>query len=111
MKPEGDKIRIAFDSVGSGLTAATKTGRAPIAVDPQGKLQGFAIAGEDQNWVWADAVIDGPMVLVSSPAVPKPVAVRPMPAAQWITIRPSALSWARTSSASVENPARSLGTP
>ena len=76
MKVEGAKIRIAFDSVGSGLTAATKKGYDPMVKNSQGKLQKFAIAGEDKKWVWADALIDGKTVVVSSPGVPSPVAVR-----------------------------------
>jgi len=40
------------------------------------ELKGFAISGKDGKFVWADAKIDGNSVLVSSPAVPKPVAVR-----------------------------------
>ena len=40
------------------------------------KLVGFAIAGEDKNFVWADARIDGETVVVSSSQVAKPVAVR-----------------------------------
>ncbi len=76
MEVEGGKIRIAFDSVGSGLTIAAKKGYDPMVKDPQGKLQKFAIAGDDKKWVWADAVIDGKTVVVSSPGVPKPVAVR-----------------------------------
>jgi sialate O-acetylesterase len=76
MKVEGSKIRIAFDSVGSGLTIATKKGYDPVVKEPQGKLRKFAIAGDDKKWVWADAVIDGNTVVVSSPEVPKPVAVR-----------------------------------
>ncbi len=76
MKIEGDKIRILFDHVGSGLTVATKKDYEPIKKDPQGKLQRFAIAGEDKKWVWANAVIDGATVLCSSPEVPEPVAVR-----------------------------------
>ncbi|MEI7899883.1 MAG: sialate O-acetylesterase [bacterium] len=76
MKSEGDKIRLVFDSVGSGLTVATKKGYDPMVKDPQGKLQKFAIAGEDKKWVWANAVIDGATVVVSSPEVSKPVAVR-----------------------------------
>ena len=76
MKIEGDKIRIIFDSVGSGLTVATKKGYDPAVKDPQGKLHKFVIAGEDKKWVWADAVIDGKTVVVSSPGVAKPVAVR-----------------------------------
>jgi len=76
MKIEGNKIRIGFDSVGSGLTVATKKGFDPVVKEPQGKLKRFAIAGDDKKWAWADAVIDGKTVVVSSPAVPKPVAVR-----------------------------------
>ena len=41
-----------------------------------GPVKGFAIAGEDSRFVWADARIDGDTVIVSSPTVPKPVAVR-----------------------------------
>jgi sialate O-acetylesterase len=39
-------------------------------------LTGFAIAGSDQKFVWADAKIQGKTVVVSSPAVPNPTAVR-----------------------------------
>ncbi len=49
----------------SGLTA--KDGPA---------LKGFAIAGTDRVFHWADAKIDGSGVIVSSADVPKPVAVR-----------------------------------
>jgi sialate O-acetylesterase len=59
-----DRIRIAFDHADSGL------------VGRGGDLKGFAIAGEDRKFVWADAVIDGKIVVVSSPQVPKPLAVR-----------------------------------
>lgn len=40
------------------------------------KLTGFAIAGDDQKFYWADAVINGNTVTVSSPNVKNPVAVR-----------------------------------
>jgi len=40
------------------------------------KLQGFAVAGADGVFQWADAVIDGDTVVVSSASVQKPVAVR-----------------------------------
>jgi sialate O-acetylesterase len=40
------------------------------------KLKGFAIAGEDKKFVWADAAIEGDHVIVSSPQVAAPVAVR-----------------------------------
>ena len=36
----------------------------------------FSIAGADHRWHWADAKIDGDTIIVSSPAVPEPVAVR-----------------------------------
>ncbi len=42
----------------------------------KGELAGFMIAGEDKNFVWADAVVKGKKVLVSSPEVPNPVSVR-----------------------------------
>jgi sialate O-acetylesterase len=65
MHKEGAKIVVEFDDVGDGLAA--KDG---------GKLEGFAIAGGDKNFVWADATIEGRTVVVSSPAVQDPVAVR-----------------------------------
>ena len=43
---------------------------------PTDKLLGFFIAGADKNWVPAEAKIDGDTVLVSSPQVAQPVAVR-----------------------------------
>ncbi len=76
IKVEDNKIRIEFDSVGSGLMVGKKEGRNPTVEDKDGKLKRFAIAGEDKKWAWADAVIDGNTVVVSSPDVAKPVAVR-----------------------------------
>ena len=40
------------------------------------KLKGFAIAGADKRWYWANAEIDGKDVVVSAEEVPVPVAVR-----------------------------------
>lgn len=62
---EGPKVRVRFTRVGRGL--ATLNG---------GKLQGFAIAGADMKFHWADASIDGDSVVLSSPQVPQPVAIR-----------------------------------
>ena len=70
------KIILSFDNTGTGLMVGKKDGRQPTVQDMGAKLQRFAIAGEDKKWVWADAVIDGKTVVVSSRAVPKPVAVR-----------------------------------
>lgn len=65
MKVEGDKIILTFTEIGRGLIC--KEGKA---------LRHFAIAGEDQKFVWADAVIRGNKVIVSSKIVQNPVAVR-----------------------------------
>ena len=64
-KVEGNKIRLKFTHVGQGLAACHSD-----------KLQGFAISGSDKVFHWADAEIDGDTVVVSSPSVSKPVAVR-----------------------------------
>lgn len=66
MKIEGNKIIITFTETGKGL--AIRGG--------EKTLKHFAIAGEDQQFVWADAVIKGNTVVVSSKDVPNPVAVR-----------------------------------
>lgn len=65
MKIDGDKIIITFTETGKGL--AVRDGKV---------LKHFAIAGEDQKFVWADAVIKGNTVVVSSKDVKNPVAVR-----------------------------------
>jgi len=65
MKAEGDKIRLSFDHVGSGL----------VSRDGE-ELSWFTIAGEDKEFVEAKAIIDGDTVIVSSDEVKKPVAVR-----------------------------------
>ena len=42
----------------------------------EGELKGFALAGADQKFQWAEArIVDG-RVIVSSDQVPEPVAVR-----------------------------------
>jgi len=65
MKVDGSSIVLSFDHVGGGLTAKD---------DEQ--LKGFAIAGADKKFVWADAQIDGDTVVVSSEKVSEPAAVR-----------------------------------
>ena len=82
MKVEGGAIRINFTHVGSGLMIGRTPyqpltfGKTPITPYPDDKLVGFTIAGDDKKFVPADAKIDGNAVVVSSPAVPQPVAVR-----------------------------------
>ena len=58
------------------MIVGKKAGHGPAVENDAGKLQRFAIAGEDKKWFWADAVIEGSVVVVSCPAVPAPVAVR-----------------------------------
>ena len=60
----GARVIIHFDHVGSGLVARGS------------ELGGFAVAGLDGPFVWADARIDKNTVIVSSPVVSKPVDVR-----------------------------------
>jgi sialate O-acetylesterase len=60
---EGSSIRLTFS-------------QAEEMIARGGPLRQFAIAGEDQKFVWAEARIDGHSVVVSSPLVSKPVAVR-----------------------------------
>ena len=87
MKIEGSAIRLSFDHLGGGLAAkevpATydvmrKAGKtAPLVRNsPHSQLEGFAICGDDKQWVWAEAKIEGDTVLVSSSQVHSPIAVR-----------------------------------
>ncbi len=64
MKIEGDKVRLYFDHVDGGLICKGEM------------LTEFTIAGADQNFVPAQAVIEGDTILVSSEKVKEPVAVR-----------------------------------
>ena len=60
------KTRLYFKHLGGGLVF--KPGNT--------KPNGFAVAGEDKNFVWADAVIEGDTVVVSAPEVTVPRYVR-----------------------------------
>ena len=59
-----------------GTVAVTLTGATDGLTTADGTLDGFTLAGTDGVFVWADAVIDGDRVLVSSPAVTTPATVR-----------------------------------
>lgn len=65
MQIQGDRIAITFDYADMGL--ATLSGQA---------IKGFAIAGEDRKFVWAQAKVVGNQVIVWAPSVKSPVAVR-----------------------------------
>ena len=60
------RVEVELTGVGGGLV-----NRAGAA-----SLPGFAIAGDDRRFVWADAKIDGNRVVVWSDRVARPVAVR-----------------------------------
>jgi sialate O-acetylesterase len=64
MKISGHEIRINFTHTGTGLEAQGE------------QLKGFAIAGADRKFHWADARIEHDTVIVSSSDVSAPVAVR-----------------------------------
>jgi sialate O-acetylesterase len=63
-KVDGSKVIISFSHVGGGLEAKG------------GELKGFTIAGADKNFVPATAIIEGEKVVVSSPEIAQPAAVR-----------------------------------
>jgi len=65
MDIENNRVRILFDHADGGLV-----------IHGGGSLKGFAISGANHQFVWADASIDEHSVIVSSPLVEKPVAVR-----------------------------------
>ena len=60
----GGEVVISFTHTDGGLAAKG------------GELKGFAIAGADKKWIWANAKIVGDTVIVSHPDVKAPVAVR-----------------------------------
>jgi sialate O-acetylesterase len=64
MSVDGAAVRLKFSHVGGGLVAKG------------GPLRWFVIAGADQKFVAADARIEGDGIVVSSPEIAAPVAVR-----------------------------------
>ena len=60
----GPAARLRFTNLGGGLVVKGDV------------LRGFAVAGADQHFYWATAKVVGKEVVVSSPQVPHPVAVR-----------------------------------
>jgi sialate O-acetylesterase len=67
MSISGNKVTLSFDQTGDGLKVK----------DKYGYLKGFAIAGEDHKFHWANGNVTGKNTLeVSSPEVLLPVAVR-----------------------------------
>ncbi|HEY3323477.1 MAG TPA: sialate O-acetylesterase [Planctomycetota bacterium] len=61
---EGKTVGVRYEHIGGGLLVKGE------------KLEGFALAGADRKFVWADAKIDGDDVLVSSAQVDEPKVLR-----------------------------------
>jgi sialate O-acetylesterase len=77
MKVEGKTIRLSFTHVGGGLVIGAPPTLGPGVTAPsETELAGFTIAGADQKFVTATAKIEGNEVVVSSPEVSEPAAVR-----------------------------------
>ena len=70
------KIRVRFDTGGSPLMVGKLVESGSVESTPKEKLEWFEIAGADGKFVPADALIDGDTVVVSSPEVSTPTAVR-----------------------------------
>ncbi|MBC8085203.1 MAG: sialate O-acetylesterase [Hymenobacter sp.] len=66
MRVEGNTVQLDFGQVGAGLRVK----------DPGPTLRGFAVAGADRQFHWATATLRGKTVVLTSAAVPAPVAVR-----------------------------------
>jgi len=66
MQIDGDKVILQFAHTGSGLSTP----------DPYLYLRGFEVAGDDHQWHYAKASIEGNTVVVWQTGVAKPVAVR-----------------------------------
>lgn len=64
MEVKGAEVVLHFDHTDGGLMAK------------DGPLAGFQVAGEDQQFVWADARIEGDTVVVSAEGVEAPASVR-----------------------------------
>jgi sialate O-acetylesterase len=64
MEAKGNQAVLHFDHLGGGLEGKG------------GPLAGFAVAGPDGKFVWADAKIEGDTVVLTAPGVERPTAVR-----------------------------------
>ncbi len=74
MKIEGNKVIISFDHIGSGLIAREITiGENELK---SSSLQGFVICNDDKKFIPARARIKGNTIVLSSPKITNPIAVR-----------------------------------
>ena len=78
-KIEGNRVRITFDYVGSGLMIADKGGEYyldPVSETPDVDITEFSVQDKDGNWHWAKAMIDDDTVVVWSDKVAEPQNLR-----------------------------------
>ncbi len=73
---DGGSMRVEFEHADSGLMVARKEGLAAATPTPDIALAHFELADESGNWHPAQATIGGSGVIVQSPEVRKPRAVR-----------------------------------
>ena len=66
MEIDGNRAVVSFNNIAKGLKSTSK----------YGYIEGFAIAGTDNKFVWAKAYIEGDKVIVYSDNISKPVSVR-----------------------------------
>ncbi len=71
----GDSVEVSFDYIGEGLMVG-KLSNGVVVPDDNTSLKQFSISGDDGQWHWAQAEIRGDNVIVWSPDVPNPIAVR-----------------------------------
>ena len=62
--PNGSRLLVSFANAEGGLSLRGEADRV------------FAVAGEDRNWFWARAQVEGERVVLTSPMVPAPKMVR-----------------------------------
>ena len=63
---EGNRVRIKFKNLGSGLWIK----------DKYGYVRGFAVAGADKKFTWAKGYQEGDAIVVYSETVKSPIAIR-----------------------------------
>lgn len=65
-------VKVTFGEMGGGLAAKGEDGQ----LSPKAPVKGFALAGADGKYAWAEGTISGNSVLVRCTAVPQPASVR-----------------------------------
>ena len=72
----GGPIMESFEVKDNSIIISFKNAENGLQIKNDEELKEFAIAGTDKKFVWANAEIKGNQVIVSSPGIEEPVAVR-----------------------------------